>query len=65
VKVIEKLFAAFGILFETNDKYWAKMVRYFGDVESKEKRLKEFELQKLLNGGQSLKMNVSSGDLMG
>ena len=40
VKVIEKLFAAFGILFETNDKYWAKMVRYFGDVESKEKRLK-------------------------
>lgn len=50
------------MLFETNDKYWAKMVRYFGDIESKERRVRDFEFQKLLNGGESMRV-MPSGDL--
>jgi hypothetical protein len=43
IKLIEKLFSSFGTLFEANDKYWAKLVRYYGDIENREKRLKHVE----------------------
>jgi hypothetical protein len=54
IKLIEKIFASFGLLFEINDKYWAKIVRHFADIEVREKRVKEQEYKNMFmpNRGQ-------------